>query len=337
MDITHDSESLKLEKDDQLQKFYKTEFEMFLESKNVIDSELSKEELKLSYSDLSNAYYKALKKMMKITNIGDSTQFKLIKAQETLRIQEEKLRAIFDNAIAGIVTLDLNAHFVSFNNNFIKMLNLSEIHLDISTFLDCVYKDDQIVFTERFQNLANYQNIKQFHIQLRLLNQEGYIWSDISASVIHDSEGNTESVILIIADIDEQVKTQLELIESYGKLKSAQDEIIKLERQTTALAMAVTANHEINQPLMIMKANIDMLNIMLPDELKTDKIARYIQRVDESVERIKRILDQFQKSQHIAFDDYGGNTTMVSFSADDKDYQSGSDSFDKDDDPQNKK
>ena len=57
----------------------------------------------------------------------------------------------------------------------------------------------------------------------------------------------------------------------------------------------------------------------------------------ESVERIKRILDQFQKSQHIAFDDYGGNTTMVSFSADDKDYQSGSDSFDKDDEPQNKK
>ena len=142
--------------------------------------------------------------------------------------------------------------------------------------------------------------------------------------MIHDKEGKPDSIILIIADVDEQIKTQEKLVRSNQQIKDAQEEILKLERQTTALAMAVTANHEINQPLMVMKANLDMLVMMLPPEIQNEKIKRYIQRVDESVERIKVILDQFKKSQKIEFEDYGGNTTMVSFNSN-PDYSEGLD------------
>jgi len=325
MDLSHDNDILRPDKEDQLHKFYKAEYEAFLESKRIQEIDISKDDLQEAYLNLSNAYHKTLKKMMKITNIGDSTQYKLIKAQEAIRIQEEKLRAIFDNAIAGIVTLDLNGRFLSYNNNFQKMTEFADININQTIFKQCIYLDDRDIFAEIFENLVK-QDIDHFRLQIRLTNRDEYFWSDVSASVIKNTQNQPDSVILVIADINDQVKTQNELVESYGRLKNAQQEIIKLERQTTALAMAVTANHEINQPLMIMKANLDMLNIMLPDELKTDKISRYIQRVDESVERIKRILDQFQKQEQVVFDDYGGNTTMVTFSEISKEYKEGSDS-----------
>lgn len=318
----------KTERDEQLQKFYRNEFDFYLESRQKLLEDLDICQLKESYDELSKAYYKSLRKMMKITNIGDSTQLKLIKAQETLRLQEEKLRAIFDNAIAGIVTLDLESRFLSYNFNFEAMLNTENYPYFQSRFLDLIDIKDQKFFQEKINSIIE-QDISQFRFQIRLKKANEYFWTDVSGSAINDSFGQVESIVLIIADIDEEVRTQNELKESYKKLASAQDEIIKLERRTTALAMAVTANHEINQPLMIMKANLEMLNMVLSDDSKTENVLRYMKRVDESVDRITSILNQFQSTEQVEFEDYGGNTTMVSFNSNEE-FASGAEPFDDD-------
>lgn len=326
--ITESDHTEKSDRDEQLQKFYRNEFDFYLESRRILSDEQDFTSLKEQYDELSKAYYKSLRKMMKITNIGDSTQLKLIKAQETLRLQEEKLRAIFDNAIAGIVTLNLDRRLLSYNFNFETMLGSDNQHFDDLMFVELVKKEDRILFEEKIDLIID-QEINQFRIQIRLKKNEDFFWTDVSGSAIHDSFGQVESIVLIIADIDEEVKTQNELKESYKKLASAQDEIIKLERRTTALAMAVTANHEINQPLMIMKANLEMLNMVLPEDSKSENIQRYMKRVDESVDRITNILNQFQSTEQVEFEDYGGNTTMVSFNSNEE-YTSGAEPFDDD-------
>jgi len=303
----------KIDRDTQLKKFYKSEFELYEQSRQLLNENPDEPALLSAYQNLLKAYYKNLKMTLKITNIGDSTQNKLLKAQEILRNQEEKLRAIFDNAMSGIITIDLMAHLISFNSNWQLMIeNDEDIHF--KAFYDFLYEEDRPVFFTHFNYLIH-KETRNFRLQLRLIKKDTCFWADCSASVIHDKDGNPESIIIIMADIDEQIKTQEKLVKSYQQIKDAQEEILKLERQTTALAMAVTANHEINQPLMVMRANLDMLVMMLPEEVQNEKIKRYIQRVDESVERIKDILDQFKKSQKIEFEDYGGNTTMVSFNS----------------------
>ncbi len=305
--------NIKNDKDDQLKKFYKNEYEEYLINvENLNQESLDLDSIKTLYAQLNRNYYKALKKMMKITNIGDTTQYKLIKVQETLREQEEKLRAIFNNAIIGIATINLNEEIISVNHNLTDMLNLVELDLLITSFEDYIYIEDKELFKKNISKIID-RNQNQFRIQIRITNSEGYFWSDVSASSIKDHNGNPEAVILIIADIDEQVKAQIKLKESYQKLQDAQNEIIGLERKNTVLAMAVTANHEINQPLMILEANIEMLFMSLPEELKNEKINRYIKRASESVERIVNILEHFKKNEIVEFEDYGGDTNMVSF------------------------
>ncbi|MDX9976906.1 MAG: PAS domain S-box protein [Candidatus Cloacimonadales bacterium] len=305
----------KSDRDTQLKKFYRSEFELYEECMDIAQEKDAQEKVFKAYERLLKAYYKNLRMSLKITNIGDSTQNKLLKTQEALRNQEEKLRAIFDNAISSIITIDLQAKFLSYNNNWLQMINQEDVPMEEKYFHEFLHNEDKEKFIVEFDSLIKKEN-NYFRLLLRLFDQEKYFWSDCSASIIHNKENNPESIIIIINNIDEQIKTQEKLAESYLQLKNAQDEILKLERETTALAMAVTANHEINQPLMVIKANLDMLKLKIDPNNVGTYIDKYMQRIDESVDRISSILDKFKKTQEVEFNDYGGNTTMVSFNYD---------------------
>ena len=109
---------------------------------------------------------------------------------------------------------------------------------------------------------------------------------------------------------EELARTNQQLLDSHRKLESTQDQLIALERRTTALAMAVTTSHEINQPLMVLQANLEML---LADESSTDECIRYVERCLASVERITETIQRFQSSTPFHFEDYSDDTQMVVF------------------------
>ncbi len=304
----------RVDKDEQLSKFYKKEYEEYLNHLEILkNDDLSAEELKTYYCKLTNSYYKSIKKMMKITNIGDSTQLKLIKAQEILREQEEKIRAIFDNAVIGLTSIDLDGKILTANSNLQEMLEI-DLQTDIKPIMtNFILEDkDKEYFVEKCQEIRE-DKIDTFRETIQLKGINGVFWSDCSVSAIYNTRNEPESLIVII----EEVKAKLKLEESYKKLKNAQDEILTLERKNTALAMVVTTNHEINQPLMIMRANLEMLEMKLDTlDIKKD-VDKYLNRIDESVERIKLILEKFRSHDNIEFEEYGGNTKMVSFRIDD--------------------
>lgn len=122
------------------------------------------------------------------------------------------------------------------------------------------------------------------------------------------------------AELQARVKNHLdlkrsreELRVSYNKLSHAQEEIVNLERKQTALSMAVTANHEINQPLMILQGNLEMLQNSLEREVPIEKRRQYIERMMESVTRIRNILNRFHQVDSLGMDDYSKSSRMLVF------------------------
>ncbi len=104
----------------------------------------------------------------------------------------------------------------------------------------------------------------------------------------------------------------VELQEAYVQQEQAHQEILELERKNSILAMAVTANHEITQPLMVLSGNIEMLHMKLEmDESKylNDKAWG---RITESIANIKKILAAYKESSHFEFDKYTDNVDMIS-------------------------
>ena len=64
----------KSDRDTQLKKFYRSEFELYEECMDIAQEKNAQEKVFKAYERLLKAYYKNLRMSLKITNIGDSTQ-----------------------------------------------------------------------------------------------------------------------------------------------------------------------------------------------------------------------------------------------------------------------
>ncbi len=105
-----------------------------------------------------------------------------------------------------------------------------------------------------------------------------------------------------------RVSTQLDLLK-------AKRELLEMERKLAVTAMAVTANHEINQPLTVLKGHFDILQQLMDQDPPSEKKQQCIEKMDESISKITAILKQFMKAgkESIDFQDYLEHQKMVVF------------------------
>ncbi len=100
-------------------------------------------------------------------------------------------------------------------------------------------------------------------------------------------------------------KTEIE------KIRYQYENRIEKERIKAALAMAVTANHEINQPLTVMQTAVDIINNPEFLHFPLDKQKKYTVKISESIEKINHILKRFRDQSNISFDDYMKDSTKM--------------------------
>ncbi len=105
-----------------------------------------------------------------------------------------------------------------------------------------------------------------------------------------------------------------ELERKNRELEEAQETIRDLERKNTIYAMAVTTNHELNQPLMIIRGNLEMLTGSC--DIKNESCSRYIDRISTSVDRIEKILTKYRTAERSSMGNYSEDTPMVNFEMD---------------------
>jgi DNA-binding response OmpR family regulator len=101
-------------------------------------------------------------------------------------------------------------------------------------------------------------------------------------------------------------------VNTHLKLKQAQKEIIQLEQKNAVLAMALTASHELNQPLTVLKGNFDLYQNTLAGDQLTDKQQKYLNKMNVSLEKVHSLLKKFTDLDSINFQDYIGKQKMIS-------------------------
>jgi len=114
---------------------------------------------------------------------------------------------------------------------------------------------------------------------------------------------------IIVRQNQELSEVNQDLSNALHTLQIQQEKMIEMERIKSVLAMAVTTNHELNQPLTVIQGNIEMLKIRNP-ELENDK---YLQKVIESVDNIVKKLNKFSNFDRIVYKQYAENVEMIQF------------------------
>jgi PAS domain S-box-containing protein len=132
-------------------------------------------------------------------------------AQEVLRQSEDRLRGLFEQTPIGIILADRDHHVIKVNAKLCRMLGYSEAELIGKTPLDITHPDDR-------QETANamelrFTNENAFHkLEKRYVKKSGeVIWGSVTASVIHDGNGEPLYAMGMIEDVTERKRAEEEL------------------------------------------------------------------------------------------------------------------------------
>src|SRR6185312_14477896 len=123
------------------------------------------------------------------------------KAEEDLRASEERMRAMFSQAKAGVVVTDLNGVITMVNNQFCKILGYQESDLLGKGLTSFIQKEDFSKNKHLLEQLLS--DGKAFDIEQRYIcSDESSCWLHNSATIIHARNGRVQAVLHIFIDIN---------------------------------------------------------------------------------------------------------------------------------------
>ncbi len=181
-----------------------------------------------------------------IAVINDLTAWK--RAEEDLKLSEERNRLLVDNANEGIVVLQ-DWRFVFVNPRFINLAGYTREYLRSREFTEFVHPDDREMISDRYRKRLG-GDTAPFTYEARLVDSGGAIrWVELN-SVLFDWEGRP-AVLLFIRDIGERKQAEAERRKMEAQIQQTQ----KLE-SLGVLAGGIA--HDFNNLLMAILGNIDL-------------------------------------------------------------------------------
>lgn len=114
-----------------------------------------------------------------------------------------------------------------------------------------------------------------------------------------------------IGGVDYIVKPYNELevlsrVNTQIKLQKYQKQILELERKNSILAMIVTANHELRQPLTILKGYLD-LHLSTIEDKNCQYDQKHIIKINDSIDQMINLLNKYRDCTNFDIDEYMSN------------------------------
>lgn len=128
----------------------------------------------------------------------------------------------------------------------------------------------------------------------------GVYYMDVRYLPLHNGSGAVDRIVIITRDIT--------------IMKDAEKAKINQEKLQTVIDLAVTYNHEINNPLFAISGSLELLKTGESDEKKLE----YINTALDMVKRIAEVTKKIEETTSLDYTSYTGETKMLDIS-DEKD------------------
>lgn len=132
-------------------------------------------------------------------------------AEQALRTNEARFRAMFEHAAIGIVLIDTNGVAFRANPTACMLLNFSERELQHEPFINFTHPDDREFELSLNQELLAGQ-CDSYQIEKRFLRSDGgIVWGRLCASLVQDSDDQPLFTIAMIEDLSSYKATREQL------------------------------------------------------------------------------------------------------------------------------
>jgi PAS domain S-box-containing protein len=143
-----------------------------------------------------------------IVMVSDMTARK--RAEEALRDDDERFRAVVNQATVGLTRVDVTGRIIFANPRFCEMIGYTEAELLGMRMQDITHPEDLPGNLEQFNRLL--RDGSGFLIEKRYLCKDGrIIWVNNSVSAVRDAKGQFQGGLAVTVDISERRRQELEL------------------------------------------------------------------------------------------------------------------------------
>lgn len=213
-------------------------------------------------------------------------------AHQALRVSEERLRALFDNAPIGIEELTLNGELVRVNPRFGEITGYTAHELRSLRIQDITHPGDLDAELANMRRLGSGE-IDSFSMEKRDVRKDGgVVWVEANRAVVRDPDGHPVLVVGAVRDISAQRDAEAEVRRLNTDLEA------RVERRTADLARAnknlegfsYSVSHDLRAPLRALSGYSEALLEEYSDQL--DETGReYAGRIQTASERMAMLID----------------------------------------------
>jgi PAS domain S-box-containing protein len=221
------------------------------------------------------------------------------RTEAALRESEERLRALFDNALVGISDMEPSGEIVRANPCFCQITGYTADELRSLRLEDIVHPDDVGTDLANFQRLLSGE-IDTYSMEKRYLQKGGgVVWAEVDRAVVRDPDGTPLLVVGAVRDVtaqrhaESEVRTLNAELEARVEQRTAELELANknLERANNNLeAFTYSVSHDLRAPLRALSGFSEALLEEYSDLL--DETGRgYALRIQAASERMGTLVN----------------------------------------------
>jgi PAS domain S-box-containing protein len=217
------------------------------------------------------------------------------------RESEARLRAVFDNAPAGIYDLTADGDFVRANPRFCEITGYTAAELAALPLYAIIHPDD--VPMDEAQNrrmlageIGSYTVIKRY-----LRKGGGVVWAEVNRALVRAPDGRPLLIVGVVRDItaqrdaEAQVRALTTELEDRVRQRTAQ-----LERANQNLeAFTYSVSHDLRAPLRALNGFSEALAEEYADRLDETGLG-YLQHIEAASGRMARLIDDLLHLSRVA-------------------------------------
>jgi PAS domain S-box-containing protein len=205
-------------------------------------------------------------------------------AEEALRESERRLRAIFDQAIAGIAQTDPEGRFLVVNERFCEIVGRSAGELASLRMCDIVHPEDFSRNAPLFAGLMGAG--ADFVIEQRYLRPGGAeVWVRKQVSAVRDTNGTPRYGFAIVEEITDRKRAEAEKDEALARERAARAEAESANRSKDEFLAVVS--HELRTPLTAM---LGWLRLMRLGAVEVSATSRALETVERNADILARLV-----------------------------------------------
>ncbi len=211
------------------------------------------------------------------------------RSEKALQESEERFRSAFDQALIGMVLIDLEGDFLAVNSYVSEMLGRSVDELLEMNLKDIIHPEHVHIEARRRKELIA-GDIEQILLEKRYIRKDGEIvWGRFSASLLRDSLGDPLHIVAHLQNLTEQKQ-----IETEKRRLEIQSQVAQRMESIGTLAGGIA--HDFNNILMSIQGNISLLRSTIKGGRSTTEKLQTIEHYIQSGAKLTQQLLGFARS-----------------------------------------